>query len=273
MDNPAADIKIRYHDIPLFLLLIPFINALNYYLTYSHIPFNWHTVITFLIDTCEGYVAWWGMRSVILFLDRKIPYSPSPLKRIVLQLIFSSAAALLIIIVLTEILNRMAKNGPVPSNFYTNDIFIFLIWFFVVNAIYVGLYYYYAMRHMEALRREDKKIRMEGFFVKQGKQNLSIPFSEILGFYVEGEYSVLITFLFKKYFLDQSLDKIEQSLPREIFFRLNRQYLVSRMALKGFNRSENGKLNALIKYPAHFPDIIQVSRTRAATFKQWYKPE
>jgi DNA-binding LytR/AlgR family response regulator len=129
------------------------------------------------------------------------------------------------------------------------------------------------MRHMEALRQEDKKIRAEGFFIRQGRQNLSIPFSEILGFYVEGEYSVLITPLFKKYFLDQSLDKIEQSVPDEIFFRLNRQYLISRPALKGFSRSDNGKLNVLIKYPAYFPDTIQVSRTKAPVFKQWYQPE
>ena len=273
MDHSTEDIKIKYHDVPLFLVLIPFINALNYYLTYSHIPFNWHTVITFLIDTLEGYVAWWGMRSVILFLDRKMPYSSSPVKRILLQIILSSAVGLLIIIILTEILNWIVKDGPVPMNFYTNDIFIFLIWFFVFNGIYVGLYYYYAMRHMEALRQEDKKIRTEGFFVKQGRQNLSIPFSEILGFYVEGEYSVLITPQFKKYFLDQSLDKIEQSVPEEIFFRLNRQYLISRLALKGFSRSENGKLNVLIKYPEYFPDTVQVSRTKAPVFKQWYQPE
>jgi len=273
MDNSARDLKIRYHDITLFLVLIPFINALNYYLTYSHIPFNWHTLATFLIDTLEGYAAWWGMRSVIIFLDRKMPYTSSPLKRIVVQIILSSAVGLLIIIMLTEILNRIVREGPIPMNFYTNDIFIFLIWFFVFNGMYIGLYYYYAMRHIEALRQQDKKIRTEGFFVRQGRQNLSIPYADILGFSVEGEYSVLITQLFKKYFLDQSLDKIEQSVPDEIFFRLNRQYLISRLALKGFSRSENGKLNVLIKYPEQFPDTIQVSRTKAPAFKQWYQPE
>jgi DNA-binding LytR/AlgR family response regulator len=273
MKDEISDIQINYRDIPLFLALIPFINALNYYLTYSPIPFNTHTLLTFLIDTLEGYAAWLGLRFVILFLDKKMPYSPNPLKRIVAQVIASSAVALLIIVVLTEILNWMVKDTPVPRNFYTNDIFIFLIWFLVINGIYVALYYYQAMRHMEALRLEDKKIRTDGFFVRQGKQNLSIPFSEILGFYVDGEYSVLITPRLKKYFLDQSLDKIEQSLPEEIFFRLNRQYLVSRQALKGFSRLENGKLNILVEYPEYFPEAIQVSRIKAPSFKQWYLPE
>ena len=273
MKDETGDIPITYRDIPLFLVLIPFINALNYYLTYSNIPFNSHTLITFLIDTLEGYAAWLGLRFVILSLDKRVPYTASPLKRIIIQLIISSALSLLIIIILTEILNWMVKDTPVPRNFYTTDIFIFLIWFLVVNGIYVGLYYYQAMRHMEALRLEDKKIRAEGFFVRQGKKNLSIPFSEILGFYVDGEYSVLITLLLKKYFLDQSLDKIEQSLPEEIFFRLNRQYLVSRQALRGFSRLENGKLNILVEYPEFFPEAIQVSRTKAPVFKRWYHPE
>ena len=55
------------------------------------------------------------------------------------------------------------------------------------------------------------------FFIRQGKQNLSIPFSDIIGFYVEGEYTVAVTRQLKKYFLDQSLDKIEQFHSNEIF--------------------------------------------------------
>jgi hypothetical protein len=94
---------------------------------------------------------------------QKNAYSHAPLKRIIVQLLISSAIALLVIIVLTEILNWLAKDTPVPLNFYTNDIFIFLIWFLFVNGIYVGLCYYQAMHHMEGLWLEDKKIRAAGF--------------------------------------------------------------------------------------------------------------
>ena len=35
-------IKNPYHpDFVLFLILIPFVSAFNYYLTYTHIKFNW----------------------------------------------------------------------------------------------------------------------------------------------------------------------------------------------------------------------------------------
>src|SRR6516164_7659791 len=70
--------EIEYRDIILFLILIPFINALNYYLTYNNINFNGHTLMTFSIDTCEGYAAWWGIRLVVKYLDKRMPYASNP---------------------------------------------------------------------------------------------------------------------------------------------------------------------------------------------------
>lgn len=37
----------KYDDISLFLVLIPLINAFNYYFTYSHISFSWFTFTTY----------------------------------------------------------------------------------------------------------------------------------------------------------------------------------------------------------------------------------
>ena len=164
MTSANSDIPVKYRDILFFLILIPFINALNYYLTYTHIPFNTHTLITFLIDTADGYIAWWGFRIVILQMDRRMPYSDNPVKRIVIQLIVTSVVGLAIIIVLTLFINWIASDKPVPLNFYEYDLFIFLIWFLVLNGIYIGLYYYQAMRHLERLRREDKKTQIRWVF-------------------------------------------------------------------------------------------------------------
>ena len=73
-----------YHpDVWLFLILIPLISAFNYYLTYTHIQLNWFLLLTFSIDTAQGYVAWWGVRSFIFFLDKKQPFENGPSKRVV----------------------------------------------------------------------------------------------------------------------------------------------------------------------------------------------
>ena len=260
-----------YHDLLLFLFLIPFINALNYYLTYTGIAFNTHTLVTFLIDTFDGYAAWWGFRSVVIYLDSRMPYGSNPLRRILVQLAFSSAVGLLIIIALTEAANLIASHHPVPSSFYRYDIFIFLIWFFVLNGIYIGLHYYHAMQRIAKLRLEDKKIRVEGFSVKDGRKNFILPFDTITGFFVDDDYAAVITTGDKKYLLDKSLDKIEQALPEELFFRFNRKYIIHRNIVKGFTRLENGKLNVILSASSYFPEQVQVSRTKAPDFKNWFK--
>jgi len=158
----------------------------------------------------------------------------------------------------------------VPASFYQFDIFIFVIWFFVLNGIYVGLHYYQAMKQQENLRVEDKKFREEGFRVKDGKQDFVIGFSQVIGFFVDGEYTTIVTTETKKYLLNRSLDKIEKTLPYEMFFRLNRQFIVHRNVVKGFTRIENGKLNVALSPSEYFPGHVQVSRTKAAAFKNWF---
>lgn len=279
--NAQFEIKrVDYHDTRFFLAFIPLVNALNYYLTYSNIPFNFHTALTFAIDTIQGFAAWLVIRSIIIYLDKRLPYQPDPIKRIVVQVVFTSLAGLAVIVVTTEILNAILSEKPVPRSFYLFDIFIFLIWFFVINGIYIGLYYYHLWRDSEKIRFEERadarqrKSRDEGLMVKHGKQNLLIPVAELGAVYVEGDYAILLTVAFKKHLYDLSLDKIEQKLPAESFFRINRQLILHRQFITGFERSENGKLNVLLSRPEGIPVQPQISRTKAAAFKSWFgQPE
>jgi hypothetical protein len=262
----------KYHDVKFFLIAIAFISAFNYYLTYNDIRFNWFLVLTYLIDTVQGWLAWWAVRSIIIYLDKKLPFTDRPLKRIVIQVAVTTAIGLLIIILLTELVSLIARGRTVPVSFYLFDVFIILIWFLVINGIYIGMHYYAEWKLSETQRQEEKKVRVQGFTVKHGKQNLVIPFVDILGFYAEEGYTVLLTLDNKKFFPDKSLDKIEEMLPAELFFRLNRQYIVHRNALTGFKRTGDGKLDVMVKAFDHFPQAIQVSRTRAVPFKNWFQP-
>ena len=126
-----ASIKIfgqeKYKDASLFIILIPLINAINYYLTYSTIQFNAHGILTFIIDTLMGYAAWIAVRTIIIYLDRILPFTDRPLKRIAIQLLCTTLSGLLVIILLTEMINYFATSSPVPKSFYLFDIFIFII--------------------------------------------------------------------------------------------------------------------------------------------------
>jgi DNA-binding LytR/AlgR family response regulator len=262
----------KYHDVKFFLIAIACISAFNYYLTYNHIRFNGFLILTYSLDTVEGWLAWWAVRSIILYLDRKMPYHENPRRRIIVQVLLTAAAGLAVIISLTELVSWIARGRPAVLNFYTYDIFIISIWFLVINGIYIGMHYYHEWQQSEKRRSEEKKLRSGGFSVRQGSQQLLVDFSEILGFYSEAGYTYLQTCQGKKYITDRSLDKTEELLPAELFFRLNRQYIIHRSALTGFKTAGDGKLEIQVKSAGSIPAMVSVSRTRAAQFRKWFTP-
>jgi hypothetical protein len=260
-----------YKDKIFFLTFIAFISAFNYYLTYDHIRFNWSFILTYTLDTIEGWLAWWAVRAIIKYLDTKIPYGREPLKRILIQLSVTTLAGLLVIICLTLLVSMIAVRRPPIPSFYSFDVFIIFIWFLVINGIYVGMHYFNEWRALSHRMQHERQARVGGFAVKQGKTDLLIPFTDIAAFYTEAGYSILLNWQGKKYLPDRSLDKIEKSLPGEWFLRLNRQYILHRKAITGFRRLGEGKIEVLIKARGYLPESVQVSRLKAAAFKDWFR--
>jgi DNA-binding LytR/AlgR family response regulator len=91
-----------------------------------------------------------------------------------------------------------------------------------------------------------------------------------MGFYSEAGYTFLQTWQDKKYITDRSLDKTEVMVPAEFFFRMNRQYLIHRMAVTGFRTAGDGKLEIQVRTAGKIPSAISVSRIRAARFRRWF---
>ncbi|MBQ4819875.1 LytTR family DNA-binding domain-containing protein [Aquimarina sp. MMG016] len=262
-----------YPDIPLFLILIPFISAFNYYLTYNNIKFNGFLVLTYTLDTLQGYAGWLGVRKTILYLDKSMPYHKGILKRIVIQFLLTTLVGLFIISALTEMVSLIARGKMVPSSFYTHDLFIISIWFFVLNAIYIMIYYYKKWQQVEIEIALEKQAKIEGFLIRVGKKNLKFSYDELIGFYVDSDYVIACHTKGNIYYLDTSLDKIEEKLPTDLYFRLNRKYLLHRNLMSGFKRIENGKLLVSLSLSnASLPNEIPVSRAKAPLFKSWFWP-
>src|SRR5687768_11220846 len=98
-------IQTKYGPLSFYLLFIAFASAFNYYLTYDGIKLNGLLAMTYTIDTVEGWLAWWAMHKIILYLDRKLPHGDNPVKRIVVQVLLTTTVGLSIIILLTEVVS------------------------------------------------------------------------------------------------------------------------------------------------------------------------
>lgn len=270
-DNISKKSK-YYPDVQLFLILIPLISGINYHLTYVNIKFNGFFLLTYTIDTAQGFLAWWLVRKLILYLDLKLPFVPHTLRRIIIQVLATWLAGAAVIALTTELLSWSVKGEGAYLSFYTQDMLIISIWFLVINGIYIGLHYYREWQLLSAQTSLQPKPKVEQLLIRHGKQDVVVPFNELAGLAMEEDYVAAIILNGKKYFLDPPLDRWEKELPAEMFFRLNRQYLLNRSLITGFRREENGKLAVLIQGPTYFPPEIMVSRLKAPAFKSWFRP-
>ncbi len=72
----------------------------------------------------------------------------------------------------------------------------------------------------------------------------------------------------KEYPVSHTLDEIADSLNPIRFFRVNRQYLIARKAIKDIDLWFNGRLSVNLIVPV--PEKILISRVRVAEFKEWF---
>lgn len=105
------------------------------------------------------------------------------------------------------------------------------------------------------------------FLIKTGQAMRSISINHIMYFFIERQLVHLRLKDGKSYFLDHSLDELESMLDPSIYFRVNRQMIVSISSIKSIQSYFNNRLFLTLN-PAHSTNVI-VSREKVAAFKKW----
>lgn len=88
----------------------------------------------------------------------------------------------------------------------------------------------------------------------------------IVLFYIEKEVLCLMTFDRQHYYLKKSLEEAEQLCGND-FFRVNRQFLVNRKAIKDASHYVSRKLSVNLSVP--FKEVITISKEKAPQFLAW----
>jgi DNA-binding LytR/AlgR family response regulator len=107
----------------------------------------------------------------------------------------------------------------------------------------------------------------ERFLLRLGGNLKSLEVSDIALAYTESKTSFALTFSGKRLPLDFTLEQMEKQLDPDRFFRLNRQYLACRQAVRGMHILPKSKIRVETDPPA--PSDIIVSSERSASFKHW----
>ena len=95
---------------------------------------------------------------------------------------------------------------------------------------------------------------------------LPIGLDEIALFYIDGEVTRLHCFNGRSYIVNQSLEELEE-VSNGNFFRVNRQYIVSRRAVVDANHYPPRKYVVNLSIP--FKEVLVVSKNRTTDFLQW----
>ena len=189
-----------------------------------------------------------------------------------------------------EIFRYVSINAPVIFTTAYNE---YALEAFKVNSIdyllkpfsYDDLYK--SMQKLNTLRENlalpEQRIRMEElnelvgslqknyktrFMVKIGEHIRSVKTEDIRLFFADGRVVYILTGSGRQYIIDHKLEDLQEVLNPELFFRLNRTYIVHIDAIRDVIVYSNSRLKVVLVQ--EFDNDLIVSRERVGMFKRWF---
>ncbi|MFO8000888.1 MAG: LytTR family DNA-binding domain-containing protein [Marinilabilia sp.] len=107
------------------------------------------------------------------------------------------------------------------------------------------------------------------FLIQIGEKIRKVEVSDIAWFFVMDKTTFVKTFPGKTYPVDFSLDKLESLLNPELFFRINRKYIVNIDAIESMLAYSRGRVKLDLKPAADDKFDTIVSIERSSEFKKW----
>jgi two-component system response regulator LytT len=120
---------------------------------------------------------------------------------------------------------------------------------------------------LAALIKNEKSEYRKRFLIQSNESFFHLPVEEIALFYSMQGITFAVTFEKREYPINFSLEGLKEQLNPDIFFKINRQFIVNIEAIKRVHSYFNGKLKLEIE-PLHTEDII-VGKDKASAFKRW----
>ena len=120
------------------------------------------------------------------------------------------------------------------------------------------------VEHLVEQKREDRE---RVFLIHHKDKLIPLAIEQIAFFYTSNERVTATTHEGKSYPIDRTLEQLQASLPSEVFFRANRQFIISREAVKDIAIWFGSRLALNLKVET--PEKIIISKARVPEFKLW----
>lgn len=107
------------------------------------------------------------------------------------------------------------------------------------------------------------------FLVSKGETLRSIESEEIAYFMAENKSLFIFTNNGDSYLYDNTISNLEHKLSKKHFFKINRKYIISHVAIKTIVKYSQNRLKIELQKPNNPNDLIFVSYNRINAFKDW----
>ncbi|HZH02061.1 MAG TPA: LytTR family DNA-binding domain-containing protein [Flavisolibacter sp.] len=105
------------------------------------------------------------------------------------------------------------------------------------------------------------------FLVMNGQKMQSIPVENIAYFFADERFVFFMTFDKQKFLVEYKVEELEQALDPNMFFRINRAFIISINALDSIHPYFGSRFK--LKLNPHMNKDVIVSRHRSTSFKAW----
>lgn len=237
------------------------------------------------VSTLVTFLIWELNRFFIIRFDRRYSWIEQTLPRALVQGFTCFGISGLMVLMISFLYNTYLVERHPLFNIdivFMTDVPMAWMFLLVMHLIYTGMwlreYHFKIVAQLEE-KITDKLQEQEGetalpinrtlrsLLVNQGKAQVPLNLSDLAYLSVAGDLCVIRNLTGQSFTIDQSLEQLEDLLPKAEFFRLNRQIIAHRQAIRKVESDGAGRL--LLQLNPAFSEEVSVSRKKAGTFKEW----
>lgn len=247
---------------------------ISHYLSYQKLPFsNGYSfpLRTFLIVLLFGIFICETNAFIYRYLKETHLYKESLQKIIVKQFTYSALGTTIVFAVLFITINNIVFGNPFNPLSFAKYLSIC-----IVVALFEDVLI--TFKDVQKLFRQkvdkDSRNGLKEIIVQHGGRSISFNPTSLAYLRSEGGVVTILDQNLQEYTTNfNSLNEIEEQLPPNDFFRINRQYFINRQVIKSIKKDKNRKLKVILEKPYQKEEVVEalnVSRYKSLPFKQWY---
>lgn len=257
------DKKIGWIIYPILGVSFIFFANDNNFETLIKLPsFKWDIVYSLIAVSIIGYYLAWLIR----YLDKAkdLSWEKNFAKRGAIQFIYGIAAPLILVLGLEFVyLSIMHLDHSSILNLELPLAFLYL---FIIHLLYY-------LNYVSVTNR--KKLEEKGFSglvsekvkISAGAKESLMPIKNIAFLKSEDKVLWLYTIEGRQLHINGTLKDWKAKLPKEFFYRLNRQFIVHRDAIEGLESTETRRLQVFLK---NIDDDIYLPKSKVTDFRKWW---